>query len=249
MAGGLKQLAITLSQLEQHPCNNVELEQYSIEGELAARWLMDIIEFGDLTQDCMVADLGCGNGIMAIGTLLLGAGKALAIEADEEAWGVAKSNLKGEGFWEMGVPIHATIGADDLASILEAELHHISEVDLVITNPPWGRQKHHADRPFFQAIIDCGATAHLLHSAKATHIEPFFSDAGWNAEKYGVADFALPANFEHHTSQRNKTQAAFWRLTPNEPRKKEPRDRKKELDDFWLKNKDRLISTSDFSDD
>jgi putative methylase len=191
------------------------LEQYSIEGELAARWLMDIIEFGDLTEGCMVADLGCGNGIMAIGALHLGAGTALAIEADEEALGVAKSNLKGEGFWQMGVPIHATIGVDDLDAILGAERYSLSDVDLVISNPPWGRQKQHADRPFFQAIINCGATAHLLHSANATHIEPFFSSAGWNAEKYGTADFALPANYEHHTSQRNKTRVAFWRLTPN----------------------------------
>ncbi|MDP7043416.1 MAG: 50S ribosomal protein L11 methyltransferase [Candidatus Thalassarchaeaceae archaeon] len=215
MAGGLRQLAIALSQLTPHPCSNVELEQYSLEGELAARWLMDIIEFGDLTEGCMVADLGCGNGIMAIGALHLGAGTALAIEADEEALGVAKSNLKGEGFWQMGVPIHATIGVDDLDAILGAERYSLSDVDLVISNPPWGRQKQHADRPFFQAIINCGATAHLLHSANATHIEPFFSSAGWNAEKYGTADFALPANYEHHTSQRNKTRVAFWRLTPN----------------------------------
>jgi putative methylase len=115
----------------------------------------------------------------------------------------------------MGVPIHATIGVDDLDTILEAERYYLSDVDLVITNPPWGRQKQHADRPFFQTIIDSGATAHLLHSANATHIEPFFFAAGWNAEKYGTADFALPANYVHHTSQRNKTQAAFWRLTPN----------------------------------
>ena len=215
MAGGLRQLAIALSKLAPHPRSNVELEQYSLEGELAARWLMDIIEFGDLTEGCMVADLGCGNGIMAVGALLLGAGKTLAIEADEEALCVAKSNLKDEGFWQVGVPIHATIGVDDLDAILEAERYSLSDVDLVISNPPWGRQKQHADRPFFQAIINCGATAHLLHSANATHIEPFFSAAGWNAEKYGTADFALPANYEHHTSQRNKTQVAFWRLTPN----------------------------------
>ena len=170
MAGGLKQLAITLSQLEQHPCNNVELEQYSIEGELAARWLMDIIEFGDLTQDCMVADLGCGNGIMAVGALLLGAGKALAIEADEEAWGVAKSNLKGEGFWEMGVPIHATIGADDLASILEAELHsapnrqaaahHQLEAELV--SVPLGAVHHvlTASLSYSAPVIHCPLHCH-----------------------------------------------------------------------------------------
>jgi len=206
MVRAQKKLAITLSNLVPHPCENAELEQYSIDGELAARWLMDIVAFGDLREGCTVADLGCGNGILSVGALLLGAGKAIAVDADSSVVDVAKSNLKGEGFWQQGEWIHATIGDDEI---------NLSGVDLVITNPPWGRQKEKADRPFLQEILDCRVTAHILHSASATHIEPLFTSAGWDVEKYGEADFVLPANYSHHTSTQDKTRVAFWRLTPN----------------------------------
>ena len=38
--------------------------------------------------------------------------------------------------------------------------------------------------------------------------------AGWSAERYGEADFALPAAYSHHSRQRGRTRVAFWRLIP-----------------------------------
>ena len=38
----MRHLAMALSQLPKHPCNVVELEQYQTEGDLAAKWLMEI---------------------------------------------------------------------------------------------------------------------------------------------------------------------------------------------------------------
>ena len=42
------------------------LEQYSIDGDLAAKWLSDLVAFGDLKKGCKVSDLGAGNGILGI---------------------------------------------------------------------------------------------------------------------------------------------------------------------------------------
>ncbi|SVB44317.1 uncharacterized protein METZ01_LOCUS197171, partial [marine metagenome] len=39
-----------LSRLASHACVSVELEQYSTDGDLAARWLADITAFGDLSE-------------------------------------------------------------------------------------------------------------------------------------------------------------------------------------------------------
>ena len=44
-----------LSGLASHNRDSVELEQYSIDGDLAARWLADITAFGDLSDGCSVA--------------------------------------------------------------------------------------------------------------------------------------------------------------------------------------------------
>jgi len=198
-------MAMILSGLEPHPSNSVELEQYTTDGDLAVRWLSDIVAFGDLAEGCTVADLGAGNGVLGLGALAMGAGRALLVEADQAACEVARSNAESLGFADSVEVIQATLGSDPV---------DLSSVDVIISNPPWGRQTPRADRPFLEAMIAAETPAHLLHSAEATHIQPMFEDVGWLAEGYGVADFALPAAYSHHSRQRGRTRAAFWRLTP-----------------------------------
>ena len=194
-----------LSGLEPYLSNSVELEQYSTDGNLAARWLTDIAAFGDLSEGCTVADLGAGNGVLGLGALAMGAGRAILVEADQAACDVAKSNAESTGFADSVEVIRAKLGSDSV---------DLSSADVVISNPPWGRQTPRADRPFLEAMIATATPTHLLHSAEATHIQPLFEDAGWSTERYGEADFALPAVYSHHSRQRGRTRAAFWRLTP-----------------------------------
>ena len=201
----VRRLAMMLSKIDPHPRNSVELEQYTTDGDLAARWLADIVSFGDLSEDCTVADLGAGNGVLGLGALELGDGRAILVESDQFACDVATSNAKSMGFGESVEVIQATLGSDPI---------DLDSADVVISNPPWGRQTHRADRPFLEAMIASASPAHLLHSAEATHIQPLFEDVGWSAERYGEADFSLPAKFTHHSRERGKTRAAFWRLTP-----------------------------------
>ena len=201
----VRRLAMILSGLDPHPNDSVELEQYTTEGDLAARWLADIAAFGDLTEGRTVADLGAGNGILGLGALAMGAGRATLVEADQAACDAAKSNAESMGFSDSVEVIQATLGSDKV---------DLRSADVVISNPPWGRQTPKADRPFLEAMIAAEAPSHLLHSAEATHIQPLFEDAGWSAERYGEADFALPAAYSHHSRQRGRTRAAFWRLVP-----------------------------------
>ena len=198
-------MAMILSGLEPHPSNSVELEQYTTEGDLAVRWLSDIVAFGDLAEGCTVADLGAGNGVLGLGALAMGAGRALLVEADQTACDVAMLNAESMGFADSVELIQATLGSEPV---------DLSSADVIISNPPWGRQTSRADRPFLEAMIAAEIPAHLLHSAEAIHIQPLFEDAGWSAERYGEADFALPAAYSHHSRQRGRTRAAFWRLVP-----------------------------------
>ena len=198
-------MAMILSGLEPHPSNSVELEQYTTEGDLAVRWLSDIVAFGDLAEGCTVADLGAGNGVLGLGALSMGAGRALLVEADQTACDVAMFNAESMRFADSVELIQATLGSEPV---------DLSSADVIISNPPWGRQTSRADRPFLEAMIAAEIPAHLLHSAEATHIQPLFEDAGWSVERYGEADFALPAAYSHHSRQRGRTRAAFWRLAP-----------------------------------
>ncbi len=201
----LRSLAIELSRLQIVNEHKLDLEQYQTEGELAARWISDILAFNDIFDGCRVADLGAGNGILGIGAVLTGAESSGLFEIDEELCSICKKNVRLLSLQDKVTVSQSKIGKDEIST---------SDFDLVITNPPWGRQQSGADRPFLEAILSIGSNAHLMHSAEATHIEPLFEEHGWSVERYGEADFALPAAYSHHSRQRGKTRAAFWRLTP-----------------------------------
>tara|TARA_Y100000739_G_C20512631_1_gene420295 strand:- start:51 stop:605 length:555 start_codon:yes stop_codon:yes gene_type:complete len=183
----------------------LNLEQYQTEGEIAARWLFDIQSFDDLKPGCRVVDLGCGNGILGIGAVLMGTGSAILVDSDEKSCEVSTRNVESLGISDSVKIVNSKIGEKDI---------EIREADIVVSNPPWGTQKKASDRPFLEEIISIGTIAHLMHSSQATHIRNFFNEFGWSSEKYGDLDFALPATYGHHSRMRGRTRASLWRISP-----------------------------------
>ena len=201
----LRSLAIQLSKLQEISSPNLNLEQYQTEGEIAARWLFDIQSFDDLKPGCRVVDLGCGNGILGIGAVLMGAGSAILVDSDKKSCEVSTRNVESLGISDSVKIINSKIGEKDI---------EIREADIVVSNPPWGTQKKASDRPFLEEIISIGTIAHLMHSSQATHIRNFFNEFGWSSEEYGDLDFALPATYGHHSRMRGRTRASLWRISP-----------------------------------
>ena len=90
----MRKLAISLSNLDTKQNLDPHLEQYITPGDLASRWLFDILAFGDIKSGCRVVDLGAGNGILGIGASLLGADFTTFIEADLEMCNIAQKNAE-----------------------------------------------------------------------------------------------------------------------------------------------------------
>jgi predicted RNA methylase len=201
----MRRLGISLSKLEKKQNLDSHLEQYITPGELASRWLFDIMAFGDIKPGCRVVDLGAGNGTLGIGASMLGAGFVTLVESDEEMCKIATKNAKDalrDGTYEIQ---KVEIGK---------EVPILNEVDLVISNPPWGRQTEGADAHFLDLIISLGVTTHLMHNNSAKHIKNRFENIDWSVQKYGEADFPIPASYRHHKMTRGSTRAGFWRLSP-----------------------------------
>ena len=201
----LRNLSMSLSRLDVSEQLEVSLEQYVTPGELASRWLFDIQSFGDLPIGCRVADLGAGNGILGIGASMMGAGSVKLVEADPKLCKLANANAESmlmTGKYEV---CNQVIGEHNLQS---------EGYDLIISNPPWGRQREGADSAFFEHILASETIAHIMHSANAKHLQKRFEDMNWNVEMYGEADFPLPASYSHHKMTRGVTRAGFWRLVP-----------------------------------
>ena len=196
---------MALSKLDVKENLVASLEQYVTPGDLASRWLFDIQAFGDLSSGCRVADLGAGNGILGIGAVMMGAGFVKLVEADQKLCELANANAESvllNGKYEI---CNRIIGKNSF---------HLEGYDLIISNPPWGRQKEGADSDFIECILASRTTTHMMHSANAKHLRKRFEDMNWSVEMYGEADFPLPASYSHHKMSRGATRAGFWRLVP-----------------------------------
>jgi putative methylase len=200
-----KHLAIKLSKLTPHPCENVALEQYATEGDLASYWMLAVDQLDGFERSTVV-DMGAGNGILGIGALLLGASEVVFVESDPTALEALEANIDSldDELRARARILPATVGLDEVP---------LEGVDIIVMNPPWGVQREKADRPFLEAAFASKATSiHVLHSDRATHLEPMAKEHGWWAETVLRTEFRLPATYEHHAQRKGKTDVKCWRF-------------------------------------
>ena len=86
-----------------------------------------------------VLDLGSGTGRLAIAAALLGAGTVVGVEIDP---GLVREAQ------------HAAAAARVEVEFVEADVaSYHRAADLVVMNPPFGAQRRHADRPFWERAL------------------------------------------------------------------------------------------------
>ncbi|MGC8617901.1 MAG: METTL5 family protein [Thermoplasmata archaeon] len=145
-------MEIELSKLKRMAIRDSRLEQYPTPPDIAATMLYRALGDGCL-RDKIVADLGCGNGIFAIGALMLGARKAYGIDSDEDAIIVARENSE-----QFGDRIILT--TEDVAEFNVP-------VDTILMNPPFGSQKRNADIPFIEKALEYSKDFYIVLNYKA----------------------------------------------------------------------------------
>mmetsp|Transcript_6992 Transcript_6992/g.9663 ORF Transcript_6992/g.9663 Transcript_6992/m.9663 type:complete len:228 (-) Transcript_6992:86-769(-) len=188
----LKQLEGLLQSIESFPNPNWELEQYPTEGSVAAYMLYTIHQTYDDIEGKFVVDLGCGPGVLGIGSQLLGAGYTLGIDVDPSVIAVAQKNCE-----DLEVDMDFL-----LTDVTKLQLHTLRNfannndtqnnstsddstdkyVDTVIMNPPFGTKKRKGvDMVFLKKAIDMARVAvYSIHkTATREHIQK-------KAEEWGV---------------------------------------------------------------
>lgn len=85
-----KHLEMAIQNVPSHPNPKVDLEQYSTPAVIASDLLWNAYSLGDIV-DKKVMDLGCGTGIFAIASMLLGATSAVGVDIDKESIDLASS--------------------------------------------------------------------------------------------------------------------------------------------------------------
>ncbi|MFP3299711.1 MAG: METTL5 family protein [Thermoplasmatales archaeon] len=182
-----KELEIALSKLDSVTKSKAYLEQYPTPPSVAAALLYRAALEGDITGKD-VADLGCGNGIFAIGSKILGAKSVTAIDVDADSIEVCKENMN-----KLGLDIKCIKG-----SIEEIEV----KVNTVIMNPPFGSQVRNSDIPFIEWSLRNSQIFYVIMNARSgDFLENYLRNRGEILWKFKVP-IEIKRTYSFHRRER-----------------------------------------------
>ncbi|XP_054715577.1 rRNA N6-adenosine-methyltransferase METTL5-like [Uloborus diversus] len=188
----LKHLKSELQKFEVFERPNIALEQYATTADIAADFLNVVKDCGDL-DDKLVADLGCGCGVLSIGAALFSAGFVVGFDIDKSALEIALRN-KCECDCENIDFIQC-----DVLSMENTKWH--KSFDTVIMNPPFGTKGNKGtDMLFLRTALSLAKhCVYSLHkSVTVPHIEKVCKD--WNIKMKCLYKtiFELPQSYDRH---------------------------------------------------
>ena len=201
-------LAVVLSRLKGFDKGKVRAEQYMADSEIAAFVLWQAFYSGKVRVKS-IADLGCGTGILGIGTLILGAKKVYFVDSDENSLKIAKSNLeyvKSEDSLKDMIKGKAEFICKDIADFSE-------KVDTVIMNPPFGVKVRHADRLFLEKAVRIADSIYSFHKSESDmFIRAFSRDNGFRVVNVFDFNWPLKATMEFHRRRIRRIKVSCFAL-------------------------------------
>ena len=184
-----KHLEMAIQKVPKHPNPKVDIEQYSTPATIAADLLWNAYSLGDIA-DKKVMDLGCGTGIFAIASKLLGAASAIGVDIDKDSTDLASSYC----------------GDVDFICSDICDLENDFDVDTIFQNPPFGSQKNAkkgADLKFISKAIELSPK--VLYSFHMASTEEFlisyFEKNDLEITHIFRYNFPIPKIYEFHTRE------------------------------------------------
>ena len=186
-----KQLEMAIQSIPPHPNPKVDLEQYSTPAIIAADLLWNAYSLGDI-ENSEIIDLGCGTGILSIGSLLLGAKNVTGVDIDEESLAIARLNSEN---------LNIEFVCCDIS-----DFNCFDGCDVVIQNPPFGSQKKSergADLKFIDKAKECSPRViYSFHMASTEKfIIDYFEKSGFVVTHIFRYKFILPKIYDFHTKE------------------------------------------------
>jgi predicted RNA methylase len=198
-----KDLAVFLSMLKGFSTANRKLEQYTTDSEIAATALWEAYMQNKI-KDKVIADLGCGTGILGIGCLLLGAKQVYFVEIDQFCVAALEKNLD---------HLKKSYDFDGTYKVLYRDVGgFFDKVDLVIQNPPFGTKETHADKKFLEKAFEITDTIFTFHKTSTRKfVEAITKDNKFMIKHFWDFAYPLKKTMKHHTKERLIIEVTcFW---------------------------------------
>lgn len=224
-----KHLEMILEQIPKHPNPKVGLEQYSTPATIAADLVWNAYGLGDI-QDMNVLDLGCGTGMFAIASSLMGARCSLGIDIDDESVALAKIT-KNDIFNQHDIGINnANFMVGDINSFnsitdllnetkdknINNSSMSINRFDTLIQNPPFGSQEkgtRHADRKFMDFAVSSADVIYSFHMKSTEEfVIDYYRDLGADVTHKLVYRFPIPKIYDFHSEDSRLVEVLVLRV-------------------------------------
>lgn len=142
-----------LAQIKPHPSPSPALEQYMTPTNVAATILHIAAYTNSDIAGKTVLDLGCGTGRLALGAAFLGAEQVVGVDVDRASVKIA---------FESSVELELKRRMQWIVADIDVVR---GRFDTVLQNPPFGVQRHNADRRFLEKALEIGNTVYSLHKS------------------------------------------------------------------------------------
>jgi putative methylase len=192
-----------LQRVPELPEPRPELEQVASPAEAAAT-LLASVERHDGLAGRSVLDLGCGTGRLSIGAAILGASPVAGLDADPRAIAVAVDAARAEG-----VSVDFSVGRVGETG---------APAEIVVMNPPFGAQRRHADRPFWEAAFRLARRSVYAFSlaASRTFIARLMVVRHARVLEVVPVPWSLGRTFPHHRHRHVSLEVDLWAIRVSE---------------------------------
>jgi putative methylase len=202
-----KQLVRVLDKLDRPKVLDINLEQYTTPAEVAAEVVWQAYMKGDI-QGKTVMDVGCGNGILGIAALLLGAKSLVFVDIDKGALDICKQNIE-HSYPEFDICNKSEFIQKDVRD-LKRDL--VKESNTVLMNPPFGTKIKHADRAFLEKVIVCNVIYSFHKTTTEGFVEAFVEDNGKTISDQWDFKYPLYQTYSHHEKKKVTIEVSVFRI-------------------------------------
>ncbi|XP_030044520.1 methyltransferase-like protein 5 [Microcaecilia unicolor] len=204
-----KELESYLQQVDGFENPKLVLEQYPTRPHIAACMLYTIHTTYDDIEDKVIADFGCGCGVLSIGAAMLGAGLCVGFDIDEDALEIFKANIEEFELTNVDM-IQCNVRSLPSDNMLR-------KFDTVIMNPPFGTKHNKGlDMIFLKTALQIARTAvYSLHKTSTReHIQKKAEE--WKIKMEVIAElrYDLPASYKFHKKKSVDIEVDFIRFSP-----------------------------------
>ena len=190
-----KHLEMRLQNIPSHPKPKVGLEQYTTPSVIASDLIWNAFGIGDI-EDKNIVDLGCGTGIFAIGSALMGANSSVGVDIDEDSIKLARD-------------VSEKLKVDNVEFIVNDidEFNQPLNTDTLFQNPPFGSQRNAdkgQDLKFVKKAIEIDAKViYSFHMASTEEfLIKFYEDNNLKITHIFRYKFPIPKIYEFHNKEK-----------------------------------------------